>query len=755
LFRKEELKAKRRVLSGIMITLLLMGSITLAFDIQPARANGTIYIRADGNIDPPTAPIQRAGDLYTLTDNIFSDAYGIVVERSNTTLDGDGYTLHGSGEPDSRGIWVYFFVDNVTIQNMNIRGFHAGIYLTDNDDCVVRGNNVRNNTVFGIYIHHSHYGRFCDNNITNNGDGLHMVSNVLNNTFVRNNIASNDDGVILSGGYMHNRFYHNNFLDNSRQVYGAHMELYVNYFDNGYPAGGNYWSDYNGNDTYSGLGQNLTGHDGIGDTSYVIGGNYLDNYPLMNPPNILEPHVPITDPSLNRLPFRLSIEPVVSQSQWLDEPPGQEFMAILYKIAGRPAQVLAKVAPHPADIVVKIWYVLIADTDGNGLEPEEIVGVLMDAILDDLKHELMKMNIEYMLGLKDPALLQAAFTSIQYLSTALFIGRTLSSVTAQAAVTKVGIFMPVSPEDLMKLLGVGGFCEPGEPWTDIGCGIGSSERPYMQTACPVDLKIVDSGGRVLNKTHNEIPGAYYLESDFNRDGSLEDMISLPESADNYTLTVIAEPEANESDTYTLILGNDGFGLTLQDNATIGSIPENGFTIETYDSGFLEGIRDVSVKDANLSHTVIGQGYNLSIASLVENDGMFTETMNITLYANSTAIQTIFNITVASSNSSVVRFHWNTTNSSRGSYRIKVCVHPLSGESRILNNNSTYTWVFLTIPGDVNGDRIVEIHDLSMIGKAYGSTPFSPNWNPNADVNGDELVDTFEIETMGAYWGESW
>jgi len=56
----------------------------------------------------------------------------------------------------------------------------------------------------------------------------------------------------------------------------------VNVWDNGYSSGGNYWSDYNGTDLYSGPYQNVTGSDGIGDTPYVMNANNLDNYPLIS-----------------------------------------------------------------------------------------------------------------------------------------------------------------------------------------------------------------------------------------------------------------------------------------------------------------------------------------------------------------------------------------------------------------------------------------------------------------------------------------
>ncbi|HKI75855.1 MAG TPA: hypothetical protein VKA28_01525, partial [Candidatus Bathyarchaeia archaeon] len=56
-----------------------------------------------------------------------------------------------------------------------------------------------------------------------------------------------------------------------------------NSWDNEYPSGGNYWSDYKGVDNCSGPQQNICpSPDGIGDTPYVFN-SAQDNYPLMNP----------------------------------------------------------------------------------------------------------------------------------------------------------------------------------------------------------------------------------------------------------------------------------------------------------------------------------------------------------------------------------------------------------------------------------------------------------------------------------------
>jgi len=56
---------------------------------------------------------------------------------------------------------------------------------------------------------------------------------------------------------------------------------YANVWDDGYPSGGNYWSNYTDVDLSSGAYQNVTGSDGIGDALHIMDANNTDNYPLM------------------------------------------------------------------------------------------------------------------------------------------------------------------------------------------------------------------------------------------------------------------------------------------------------------------------------------------------------------------------------------------------------------------------------------------------------------------------------------------
>jgi parallel beta-helix repeat protein len=97
---------------------------------------------------------------------------------------------------------------------------------------------------------------------------------------IENNITGCDEGVELRQS-TNNRFYHNTFK-NPQQVVISNYG-YVNFWDNGYPSGGNYWGDHSGIDLHNGPFQNVTGSDGIGDDPYNIDENNIDRYPLMNP----------------------------------------------------------------------------------------------------------------------------------------------------------------------------------------------------------------------------------------------------------------------------------------------------------------------------------------------------------------------------------------------------------------------------------------------------------------------------------------
>lgn len=150
-------------------------------------------------------------------------------------------------------------------------------------------NTISRNELYRIYVYQSTWNKICSNNITNKYQeegsyGICLVSSNYN--MFSENIIKNyyNFGIELDNSAF-NKIYHNNFENNAQQVY-IKSTLPGNMWDDGYPSGGNIWSDYSGSDLYSGLSQNILGSDGIGDTPYIIDGNNIDRYPLVGPYSI-------------------------------------------------------------------------------------------------------------------------------------------------------------------------------------------------------------------------------------------------------------------------------------------------------------------------------------------------------------------------------------------------------------------------------------------------------------------------------------
>jgi parallel beta-helix repeat protein len=338
-----------------MLTLLLIGMLTLAFDTQLIKAGPkTIYVDDDNTAGPwdgtpehPYANITSGLEHAVDGDTIF--VYnGTYYEHPEITkwvkLQGENNNatiIDGQGIQDDVLTVPWFNYINVTISGFTIQNTsssyyainimhdaHAliennimkngrGIRLDQNSD-----NRVYNNALFdtgpGIFVENSANNIIAGNTIRNTRSGSTAINlfgssstgNIVHgnlidsnygyadiaiqggasgNTISANNITNNQGagiGIFYSTG---NIVYHNNIINNTIQA----MEYDgKNTWHNGYPFGGNYWSDYTNGDIYRGEYQNETGSDGIGDTPYVIKDPYVptneDKYPLMNPwgPNV-------------------------------------------------------------------------------------------------------------------------------------------------------------------------------------------------------------------------------------------------------------------------------------------------------------------------------------------------------------------------------------------------------------------------------------------------------------------------------------
>jgi parallel beta-helix repeat protein len=229
--------------------LLLTATLTFVFSAQPARASVYIVIDTNGDVTPSSAPISKVDDVYTFTDNI--QCLGIKVLKRDITIDGDGYALRstsGMRSAGEYGIWLGGGIDdvnNVTVTNMFISSFDAGIRLE---------------------------------------------YNTYDNEIYRNTISDCEKGVDIPFNislFCDNKFYHNNFIDNETQVNLCDPIPCdcSNVWDDGYLSGGNYWSDHDLGDQFNDPCQVRSGRDGICDADYHVDGDTanVDRYPLSFP----------------------------------------------------------------------------------------------------------------------------------------------------------------------------------------------------------------------------------------------------------------------------------------------------------------------------------------------------------------------------------------------------------------------------------------------------------------------------------------
>jgi parallel beta-helix repeat protein len=232
-----------------------------------------------------------------------SDGEGILLEDSGgnsiigniITLNMDsGVLLLGSSNRNSifgnnitankfAGIMLFAYSGSNSICRNNIRSNGEGIGLSSSNNSV-SGNNITSNgegiAVFGPG------NSILGNNITANNGAMRLLDSTSHNNVSQNIITANKYwGIKLDPNSFSNHIYHNDFGQYNPDGHQVDAAGYNNSFDLGYPSGGNYWSDYNSTDLFSGPYQNETGRDGIGDTPYTVTDNNTDYYPLMQPYN--------------------------------------------------------------------------------------------------------------------------------------------------------------------------------------------------------------------------------------------------------------------------------------------------------------------------------------------------------------------------------------------------------------------------------------------------------------------------------------
>jgi hypothetical protein len=168
----------------------------------------------------------------------------------------------------------------------------------------------------------------------------------------------------------------------------------------------------------------------------------------------------------------------------------------------------------------------------------------------------------------------------------------------------------------------------------------------------------------------------------------------------------------------------------------------------------DAYHDMAVNDIAIDKSSIGEGFTSEVNITVQNKGTFAETFNLTLYANTTAVQTK-TFVLENHNPTVLKLYWNTSGFAKGNYTLRALAWPISGELNTTNNDLTEGWAVVTIPGDVDHDFDVDIYDVVAVCCVYNAKKGEPAYNGNGDINCDGEIDIFDIVIACSNYGEKY
>ena len=201
-----------------------------------------------------------------------------------------------------------------------------------------------------------------------------------------------------------------------------------------------------------------------------------------------------------------------------------------------------------------------------------------------------------------------------------------------------------------------------------------------------------------------------------------------------------------------------YGSTVLDlhNITIKDI--DGKEIPHLEDGSEDGFfatltADIAVISIELSPNAVYEGKQVEVTVTVANLGDITSTFNVTLYIEENKTGEKQAIQLNPGENTTLNFTLNTSGLQPCfNYTVTARASQVLYEVNI-ENNELSTSLKIKMLGDITGDGVIDIYDVTAACQAYGSRIGDPNWNEEADLSPEwGIIDIYDIVTLCAYYG---